>query len=996
MAELAALGAAASVLQVIDFGTRFIITLWQVRQSKHDFFNSLGNLHISSKNLRDAQQELQAICQPGSSTDTAICALAKKSEAIATEMLDSLERIEQSDHGRKRDALMKAWLILWKEERLKSLESQLNQVKADLTFYLSVNLRATARETLENQTQMLLEMRAMRADIKSLGGISGANDVQAGFGSLALEYLIGGLHERQKIKSEFTAAMIARIHNPEAQSPPDSSSIQLSAHRRKQLEQIFISRIRYDTIQERELTIKDAHKGTFNWIFKGEGTADSSTGFKEWLVSDDSLYWITGKPGSGKSTLMKYLLQPIDQSTQQNRCEEYLQQWAGEKNLTIASFHFWAIGSDIQASQEGLFRTLLVQLLRAHPDVIPLVAPSRWESLCLFNEDPRHLSPDELGDMFRQAVRHISFRAKLALFIDGLDEFDGDCNTLISLVQEFTLSPIKICISSRPWTEFENAFGDYPRLKMEDLTYNDIIKYVVSKFEADSQFKRFQRMQPQLASTLSHSIADKASGVFLWVTIVVASLLAGIVAGDRVEDLENRLNLLPAEMDDLYERIIESIDPLYREHAAQLFKLVYACKVPPSLRVLWYADEVKFLDRVIDEDPVTVPLEEVLGRLENMRRRLVSRCRGLLEVHETTPTPPMSYPEGASIPDDATKSNGGSVVYLHRTFSEFLNGPDTQEKLNSYLTEPFDPNLRIAAGYASLTKLWMRSRTPVRQTTYIFQYQLMDGLHYAGKALSASRNEVVQLMDHLRDQCAALCHFDYRANRFREPQGTWQRKLTEIETSRYSYDPNQEFLCLATMMGVREYISAKADPGGFAVTAQRTPSKQGLKLSWISWRLQGNPEVLVTSLLSLVPLTDSGSAPMMKLLLDRGAKPNKAISQIGFRKTTAWEEVLANAISTAELQKGGGVEEDCNVTECVRLMLLRGARVSDGTVERAIRISRECMTPRHLVWTPGGISQARQAIIVRRASLDNVNGLLKLLKTNPEARFIQGLRVGMQ
>ncbi|KAG4279910.1 hypothetical protein FPRO06_11243 [Fusarium proliferatum] len=792
MAELAALGVAASVLQVVDYGTRFLTTLYQVRQSKNDFLNNLQSLHSSSSNLRDAQHELRAISLHGTSTDVAISSLAKKSEAIAKEMLDSLKRIEENSHGRKRDAVMKTWLIILKEDKLKGLESRLTEVKADLTFYLSVNLRATARETLENQIQMLQEMRDMRADIKAMGDVSGASDIQAGFGSLAIEYLTGGLHERQKLKSEFIDALIARIHNSEAKAPPDSSTIQLSPQRRQQLEQIFISRVRYDTIKERELTIKEAHKGTFRWIFNDNNAGTSPIGFKEWLASDGSLYWITGKPGSGKSTLMKYLLQTIDGSSSEDRCSEYLQQWAGDQKLIIVAFHFWAIGSDIQASKEGLFRTLLVQLFRAHPEVIALVASSRWESLCLFNEDPRRLSQDELEDMFRHAVKHISSRAKLALFVDGLDEFDGDCNALITLLQECLAFPIKVCISSRPWTEFENAFGNYPRLKMEDLTYDDITKYVVSRFEANSQFA--------------------SEWCFLWVTIVVASLLAGMMAGDRVEDLENRLNLLPSEMDDLYGRIIESIDPLYREHAAQLFKLVSACRGPPSLRVLWYADEVKFLDRAINEDPSAVPLEEVLGRLEDMRLRIVSRYRGLLEVQSA----PDEYPE---------KPDGGNAVYLHRTFAEFLRRPDTQQRLDSCLTKPYDSGIRISAAYTSLAKLWMRPDTQNRIASLRFQLHLNDSLDHAGDAMPSLSCDVVRLMDHLREECASLRRYSYKENKFRDPGGKWQSKLTGIELNSYCSDAREEFLCLATAFCVGEYIRAKADQRGVVVIAKRDPRK---------------------------------------------------------------------------------------------------------------------------------------------------------------------------
>ncbi|KAJ4252943.1 hypothetical protein NW762_010850 [Fusarium torreyae] len=670
MAELAALGAAASVLQVVDFGTRFIVTAWQISRSDNtppdlqSFSLNFQDLQDSSTKLQGVQHELQTMsARPGS--DTAINSLADKSAVLSKEMLDSLERIGRADQGRKRDAVKKAWLMHWKEDKLQSLETRLKDVKADLTFLLTINLsssrlatRTTARATLDNQEQILSEMRTMRSDIRDLGRTPpNQYDTQAGFGFSALELLTSGLYTHQQIKAELAGALIADIYKSEGQSGlPDSSSIRLPKQRRGRLERLFVQRLRYDDMQERELTIKDAHEGTFRWIFESDDAASRpSVGFKEWLESDESIYWVTGKPGSGKSTLMRYILQPTIQAVEHDdetnvllphsRCEEHLRRWSGsEHKLTIASFHFWAIGAKIQASQEGLFRTLLVQLLRAHPEIIPVVSPSRWESLCLLNEDPKGFSQDELGIMFRQAVIQISTRAKLALFIDGLDEFDGDCNALVTLIEKCVASPIKVCISSRPWTEFEDAFARCPRLRMEDLTYQDILNYVVVKFEEDSRFKILQRRQTEVANGLVQSIAEKANGVFLWVTIVVASLLAGMKLGDRIEDLQMRLDHLPAEIEELYERILETIDPMYLEHAAQLFMLMDACIKTPSLMLLWYADEVDFLDKIINENPQTVPREERLERLEDMRRRINSRCKGLLEVQQTA-TPDMPDPE---------------------------------------------------------------------------------------------------------------------------------------------------------------------------------------------------------------------------------------------------------------------------------------------------------------------------------------------------------------
>jgi hypothetical protein len=74
---------------------------------------------------------------------------------------------------------------------------------------------------------------------------------------------------------------------------------------------------------------------------------------------------------------------------------------------------------------------------------------------------------------------------------------------------------------------------------MEDLTYNDMTKYIMAKFGGNYRFRRVQERQPEVAITISRSVAEKANGVFLWVDIAVSSLLVGIVAGDRIEDLES-------------------------------------------------------------------------------------------------------------------------------------------------------------------------------------------------------------------------------------------------------------------------------------------------------------------------------------------------------------------------------------------------------------------------------------------------------------------------
>ncbi|KAL4732217.1 hypothetical protein ACLX1H_001226 [Fusarium chlamydosporum] len=710
MAEFAALGIASSILQVLDFGTRFVATAWQTSKSEHASLTDLEDLRKASKSFRDVQHTLQSTLP---ASNTAIDSLIQKSLAISGEMTDSLDKI-----WRGRNVLHKAWLAVWKEEKLKALETRLREMQVELTFHMAVDLRSAVRDSAEKQDQILQELRDARSRVKTPGSKSSEEETatidesRLGYGGSIVECLTDGLQLHEQIKSELISDLIANIYRSEEAelSLSDIKNIHLPHERKIELEQLFISRLCYDTMQERTSTIKDAHKGTFRWIFED----NSTTSFKDWLVSDRSLYWITGKPGSGKSTLMKYLLQPINQSENdindseesttylrssesaarpQGRCEKYLQQWAGdEHNLTIVSFHFWAIGSELQKSQEGLFRTLLVQLLRAHPEVIPMIAPLRWESLCLFNVDPKRFTQIELCGMFQQAIVHTSARAKLAVFIDGLDEFEGDCLALISLVQKCLASPVKICVSSRPWIEFEGAFGGHPRLKMEDLTYEDISNYVSTKFKADARFESLQRRQPHIAKKLIKSVVEKSSGVFLWVSIVVASLMAGLGAGDRVEDLQKRLELLPAEIKNLYKSILKNIDYEYREHTAQLLELMAVFKPGSSPLLFWYADEANFMDRCIKEDISTVTIQEGKDRVEDVRRRLGSRCKGLLEIHD------HEFGDYFSI------FFGGHVNYLHKTVYEFLCSRKTQQRLRKYIKTPYDANIRAAAAYAAFSK----------------------------------------------------------------------------------------------------------------------------------------------------------------------------------------------------------------------------------------------------------------------------------------------------
>lgn len=85
-------------------------------------------------------------------------------------------------------------------------------------------------------------------------------------------------------------------------------SDQLQSTTAKDLEcrfcEIVLARLYFSYMPDRAESILEAHQNTFEWIFRRQDPGSDLSSwddFTDWLQRDDSsIYWITGKPGSGK------------------------------------------------------------------------------------------------------------------------------------------------------------------------------------------------------------------------------------------------------------------------------------------------------------------------------------------------------------------------------------------------------------------------------------------------------------------------------------------------------------------------------------------------------------------------------------------------------------------------------------------------------------------------------------------------------------------------
>lgn len=172
--------------------------------------------------------------------------------------------------------------------------------------------------------------------------------------------------------------------------------------------------------------IPEAYQETFEWIFDPPETGRWDS-FADWLQDSDGnrIYWITGKPGSGKSTLMKYLFR-------HTRTATYASQWSGEEKLIKAGFFFWNSGTVTQMSRIGLLKSLLYQTLSSDRSLIKVVFAHRWDKYATIGGGRDLFAWAELSAAFETLISQPS--TKFLFCIDSLYEFDGRSTNLISLV----------------------------------------------------------------------------------------------------------------------------------------------------------------------------------------------------------------------------------------------------------------------------------------------------------------------------------------------------------------------------------------------------------------------------------------------------------------------------------------------------------------------------------------------------------------------------------
>ncbi|KAI8956112.1 hypothetical protein F4801DRAFT_586227 [Xylaria longipes] len=732
MDPLSALGVAAAAVQFLDFGCRVLADAREIYKSKTDSDPESVELWKVSRDLMELITEVELKLgdakwetETAGASEQVFVRLCGECRDISRELQDMISNVQAKGTTKLTLAMVSFVHALngaQSPAKIEQLKERLNQARQQMMMAVLVFLWGQAQRSGINTIQFAGQQAELMRTVQRI------DETTRSFGADIVNLVQGQTRDSRR-EAQAMVHYILDSEGLDSERMPDDykrlpalDPVNLSAEsRNEKFATKIVDSLLFKTMNHREEAIPNAYGDTFGWIFQ-----------KPRCQKDGTPLW---------SDFPKWL--------------PNLRQWANGSDPLLATYFSWNAGNNLQKSLEGLLRTLLHQCLSQDPELlVPVVFPSRWALVQVF-VDKVSLPDWKLEDLLTgfqvlisQAGKKLARdreALKLALIIDGLDEFEGDHDRILGLLRKASMLPdVKICTSSRPWNLFRDTFKQTPMLQLEDLTEPDIHLYVRGHFGNSEGFGEHQVLYPEQAKKLFDSIVKKARGVFLWVSVVVRNLLVSLQEGDTLSDLQANLDGLPDDLSKLFRVMWERTNSQYHGEASQYFLILDAYEkhnVTPYSLSIWMGNKEDSLDLDIG----VINNMSLTSAVSFLSRRLNSRTKGLLEICYTAP-------KGNTLLE-ATRARDSWVDYMHRTAREWVQ--ENWQTMQSTTNVDFEPRLRLLQGEV----LRMSS------DTYILPDNRWHFWTHIGKLFEVARavedipsniTELVQILDKLDHQVTVL------------------------------------------------------------------------------------------------------------------------------------------------------------------------------------------------------------------------------------------------
>ncbi|KAL2192988.1 hypothetical protein P885DRAFT_46402, partial [Corynascus similis CBS 632.67] len=403
---------------------------------------------------------------------------------------------------------------------------------------------------------------------------------------------------------ELSAAVVPSVECPEPLTEGEA---------RSRTKQACLRSLRFANMNTRGQSVKVVTGKTCTWLFEHRAYDEWYTGRGRERV--DGLLRLKGKPGSGKSVLMKAAYR---RTLRERGCAAA---------QLVAAFFFNAEGTDLEKSTAGAFRSILYQLLLQDRDFLSKISQRRGGKTAW--------SDAELEQTLRDMLLRKGKRA--FIFIDALDE----CETyrerrqhadfwreITGAVQSAdTGANVHVLISSRESPIIQ--LPDCPEIPVDRCNTCDIAAYVE------------QRLKLSIAADepnwprLRDAVISKSDGVFLWAVLAVDVLIDKWEQGECLRSLLSHLDDLPDTLRELFSRIFMALDPKPNDLTMRLFQWAVL-----SVRPLRLHEWHHILAFIRDPVPQSLSAWRNGGHFtetdDQLERKIRSLSGGLLEVTSGT------------------------------------------------------------------------------------------------------------------------------------------------------------------------------------------------------------------------------------------------------------------------------------------------------------------------------------------------------------------------
>jgi hypothetical protein len=364
------------------------------------------------------------------------------------------------------------------------------------------------------------------------------------------------------------------------------------------------------------------------WLFAHDS-------FRAWNIHDkvekpaDAFLTILGNLGTGKSVLMREAAKQAEES---------------DAGVIVLQHYFDGANAEnpghFKSALDEFCTSLLYQLLDK-------LEPKPWSFLGEWGDVLRHtpgLLPWDLAQL-QNAIQEIIIgheqrgRAGIRIFIDALDQCTGDMSTptidpseplelldwisaLLERAAEVGVD-VRVCLSRRRLPDYGHREPESHVIIVEDFNRPAIENFLDTKME--------KIQDAGLRYNLRRKILERTTNDFLWITVVVRSILAQEKSSSG-SDILRLVDEIPSEHKQMYEKLLLTGEFLAQGHTLLLFQMVSGARNPMSADQFRHA--LTFSNKP-DQGSIEqwkLPQKEGPMSEDKFENYLRSESRGLIEV----------------------------------------------------------------------------------------------------------------------------------------------------------------------------------------------------------------------------------------------------------------------------------------------------------------------------------------------------------------------------